>query len=330
MIMRRGALAVLAMIAAVMTNPAALAAEPLPVLRLGALKFGTVNWELDVIRHHGLDEANDFVLEVVDMAGNNASAVALQGGAVDVIVSDWLWVSRQRAVGADYTFAPYSLTVGALMVRPDSGIDSLADLAGRKLGIAGGPVDKSWLLLQAYAQSTQGIDLADAVEPVFGAPPLLNELIASDDLPAVLNFWHYNARLAAAGMTELVSVSAMLPALGVETPPPLLGWVFSEEWAVEHPAVIEGLLTASRAAKQILAESDAEWERLRPMTRAADDKTLIALRDAHRAGIPRSFGPAEIEAAETMFSVMAELGGEKLTGSSAELAAGTFWPHFGF
>ena len=57
------------------------------------------------------------------------------------------------------------------------------------------------------------------------APPLLNELIVSDDLPAVLNFWHYNARLAAAGMTELVSVSAMLPALGVETPPPLLGWV---------------------------------------------------------------------------------------------------------
>jgi len=165
---------------------------------------------------------------------------------------------------------------------------------------------------------------------VFGAPPLLNELMLDGELPAVLNFWHYNARLGAAGMTELVSVTDMLPALGVEEQPPLLGWVFSESWAAENAAAIDGMLTASRSAKQLLAESDAEWERLRPMTRAADDTTLAALRDAYRAGIPASFDAQDIDAAETVFSVMAELGGEDLTGGTTALAPGTFWPNFGF
>ncbi len=309
---------------------ASLAVADTATVRVGALKFGTVNWELDTIVHNGLDTANGVELEVVELAGKNASAVALQGDAADVIVSDWIWVSRQRAEGADYTFVPYSLTVGALMVHPDAGIASLADLEGRKLGIAGGAVDKSWLLLRAYGQQELGRDLADMVEPVFGAPPLLNELMLSGEIPAVLNFWHYNARLSAAGMTELVSVVDMLPALGVEAQPPLLGWVFSESWAEENAAAIDGMLTASRSAKQLLAESDAEWERLRPMTRAENDATLVALRDAWRAGIPASFGPDDIDAAETVFSVMAELGGDDLTGGTTTLAAGTFWPHFGF
>ncbi len=319
-----------ALVAAAVLFDAASAAADTETVRVGALTFGTVNWELNTITHNGFDAENGVSLEVVELAGKNASAVALQGDAVDVIVTDWIWVSRQRAEGADYTFVPYSLAVGALMVRPDAGIDSLADLEGRKHGIAGGPVDKSWLLLRAYGQLELGRDLADMVEPVFGAPPLLNELVMEGELPAVLNFWHYNARLSVAGMTELVSVSDMLPALGVEAQPPLLGWVFSESWAAENAAAIDGMLTASRSAKQLLAESDAEWERLRAMTRADDDTTLAALRDAWRAGIPVSFGPQDIDAAETVFSVMAELGGEDLTGGTTALAAGTFWPHFGF
>ena len=324
---RKAALAIAAAGLCLVTGTASADTSP---VRVGALKFGTVNWELDTILHNGFDTGNGVALEVVEMAGKNASAVALQGGAVDVIVTDWIWVSRQRAAGADYTFVPYSLTVGALMVHPDAGIETLADLEGHKIGIAGGPVDKSWLLLRAFGQQELGGDLADMVEPVFGAPPLMNELILSGEVSAVLNFWHFNARLSAAGMTELVSVTDMLPALGVEAQPPLLGWVFSESWAEENAAAIDGMLTASRQAKQLLAESDAEWERLRPMTRASDDVTLTALRDAWRAGIPVSFGPQDIDAAETVFSVMAELGGDDLTGGTTELAAGTFWPHFGF
>jgi NitT/TauT family transport system substrate-binding protein len=324
----RAAAAVFALavvVAGVQFGPAAAEA---PTIRAGVLSWGTVNWELDVVKHHRLDEKRGVRLEVSKLGGKGASAVALQAGAVDAIVTDWIWVSRRRHAGADYTFVPHSLAVGGLMVRPDSGIESIADLKGRKIGIAGGPVDKSWILLRAYAAKTAGLDISDAAEPVFAAPPLLNQVMLRGEVPAVLNFWHYNARLKAAGMIELMPVSAMLPALGVKRTPPLLGWVFSEAWAAANPKAIAGFLDSLRDAKRIMAESDAEWERLRPLTKAKDDVTFAALRDAYRAGMPKSFGDEDVAASRRIFETLARHGGAKLVGEAKSLAPGTFWAKY--
>lgn len=298
------------------------------VIRVGVLAFGTVNWELDTLQFHGLDQRHGVKIVVTRLSGKNASAVALQGAEVDAIVSDWIWVSRQRSSGADYSFVPHSLAAGGLMVRPDAGIGSLNDLRDRKLGIAGGPVDKSWLMLRAYAQKTIGTDLKQLVEATYAAPPLLNKIMLRGDVPAVLNFWHYSARLKAAGMTELISVEDMLPALGVARKPPLIGWVFSEQWAAENPETIKGFLNALRDAKEILDSSDSEWDRLRPLTRASDEGIQTALRDAYRAGIPASFNEEDIAAARQLFATLAKYGGRDLVGDSSALAPGTFWAHF--
>ena len=111
-------------------------AAELKKIRVGVLAFGTVSWELDTVKFHGLDNQQGVELIVTELSGKNSSAVALQGAAVDAIVTDWIWVSRQRSGGADYTFVPHSAAVGGLVVHPESGIDSLDDLRGRKLGIA--------------------------------------------------------------------------------------------------------------------------------------------------------------------------------------------------
>ena len=147
----------------------ALAAD-LPVVRVGVLKFGTVSWELDVLRRHGLDRAHGVQVEPLELAGKDGAAVALQGGAVDVILTDWLWVARRRALGGDFTFVPHSHATGGVMVKKGGDIKSIADLKGRKIGIGGGPVDKSWLVLRAYARKTAGLDLAKEAQPVFAAP----------------------------------------------------------------------------------------------------------------------------------------------------------------
>ena len=294
-------------------------------IRAGVLSYGTVNWELNVVKQHGLDRKERVELLVTKLGGKNASAVALQGGEVDAIVTDWIWVSRQRAAGADYTFVPHSVAVGGLMVRPDAGINSIGDLRGRKIGIAGGPVDKSWLMLRAYAKKFIGADLKDITTPTFAAPPLLNKIMLKGDIPAALNFWHYGARLKAAGMKEFISVIDLLPALGVERRPPLIGWVFSEGWAKKNDRAITGFLKSLRAAKKILASSDAEWDRLRPLTKAKNDETFVALRDAYRAGIPKSFGGEDVAAAKALFKTLAEYGGAKLVGKSPTLTPGTFW-----
>ena len=304
---------------------AASPAKDLATVRVGVLQYGTVNWELDVMRHHHLDTAEGVKVEVVPLASKNATAVALQGGAVDVIVTDWIWVSRQRDEGIDYTFVPHSVVAGGVLVRPDSGIRSLDDLRGKKIGVAGGPVDKSWLLLRAYARKTIGVDLANVAQPVYGAPPLLNELMLKGEIPAVLTFWNYEARLKARGMKQVIAIPDLLRSFGATRQMPIVGWVFSEKWAAKHDAAIKGFLRASAAAKKILATSDAEWERIRPLTGARDEATFLALRDAYRSGIPKSDGDAGVAAAKRIYSVLAETGGSDLVGDSRELAPGTFW-----
>lgn len=294
-------------------------------IKIGVLKFGTVNWELDTIKSNGLDRAEGLDLQVVDLANTAATTVALQAGGVDVIVTDWLWVTRQRAEGARFTFVPYSTSVGALMLPPGSTVTTLADLTGRKLGIAGGPVDKSWLVIRAAAAQRHGIELDKTVEKVFAAPPLLNEEILSGRLDAVLSFWNFAAQLEAKGFRKLVGVEEATRDLGIETQVPLLGYVFDEDWAETHKEDLRALVRASRKAKELLARSDAEWERLRPLMKAPDEATFAALRDGFRRGIPGRWGEAERADAVRLFAIMAKLGGTELVGRSTELQPGTFW-----
>src|SRR5882724_10301150 len=143
-------------------------------IRVAVQKTGTFAWELAVIRAHGLDKRANLEIEVSELASPEAGKIALRGGSADIIVSDWLWVSRERHLGAKLVFAPYSSAVGAVMVAAASPAKSLADLKGKSLGVAGGPIDKSWLLLQAVMKQ-DGIDLRTQARINYGAPALLAE-----------------------------------------------------------------------------------------------------------------------------------------------------------
>lgn len=297
-------------------------------IRVGVLKFGTVNWVLDVIKHHEFDKKRGVNLKVVPLGSKNATHVAIQGGAADLIVSDWIWVTRQRAEKRDYTFVPYSNAVGSLMVNPESSINSLEQLKGKKIGVAGGSVDKSWLLLSAYVQKQIGEDLSEWVKPSYAAPPLLNQLALRGDLDGALNFWHYTARLQASGFKSLVSIPQVLNELGIERPIPVIGWVFSESWADENSSATQGFLEAVQDAQTLLAESDEEWLRIKPKMKAENELIFTTLKDAFRTGIPTCFGDAEKQAARSAFVILAKLGGEKLVGKSKELNQGTFWKNY--
>ncbi|MBJ3761730.1 ABC transporter substrate-binding protein [Maribius pontilimi] len=294
-----------------------------PTLRAAVLEFGTVNWELDTITHYGFDTDHGFTLDVNGVASGSAGEIAFQGGAADVIVSDWLWVARQRAAGRDYVFVPYSKAVGGVMVPGDSSAETLADLAGGKIGIAGGPLDKSWLILQAYAQSELGFDLKAETEQVFGAPPLIYKTATGGDLEGAINYWHFMAKMEAGGMRQLIDISTAATALGLDPETPLLGYVVKGEMLRDNPDLIAGLAAASRDAKDLLAEDSAAWERLRDRMNADTDAEFDALVAGFRAGIPAS-GPVDEAAASKMLSLMAELGGEELIGEATELPEGTF------
>jgi NitT/TauT family transport system substrate-binding protein len=325
---KRLAVAALVFLASVLlaSLPAPAWAAERPTLTIGVLKFGTATWEMDTIRHNRLDEAAGFTLKLVELASNQATQVALQAKGVDMILSDWLWVARQRASGEPLSFIPHSAAVGTLMVPAGSPIASVADLRGKRIGVAGSPIDKSWLLLKAYARDRHGLDLDADAKPAFAAPPLLNQKIASGELDAALNYWHFAARLEAQGMRPLISVEEVMRGLGATASVPAVGYTFRQDWAEANPALLAGFVAASHLAKELLATSDAAWERLKPLMQAEDDATWALLRDRYRTGIPKHWGDAERAEATRLYALLAKLGGRQLVGDSSTLPDGTFWP----
>ena len=97
-------------------------------LRIGSLQYGSVNWEPKLIKELNMDKDNGLNIEIVELASKNAAAVALQGGAVDLIVTDWFWVSRQRNEGREFSFVPHSMSAGGLIASKDSNIKNEGDL----------------------------------------------------------------------------------------------------------------------------------------------------------------------------------------------------------
>ncbi|ETX29586.1 ABC transporter substrate-binding protein [Roseivivax isoporae] len=298
-------------------------AQELPLVRAAVLQIGTVNWELSTIIDNGLDEKHGFRLEMQPYADNGATRVAVEGDEADMAVADWIWVARQRAAGKDYVYIPYSKAVGALLVPGDSTAQSLRDLAGGKVGIAGGPLDKSWLILRAYAQRLHEMDLEAETEQVFGAPPLIFKTGLSGELDGAINFWHFLAKMKAGGMRELVNVDTAAVELGLDPDLPLLGYYFKQSFLDAHPGLAQAFYDASREAKALLASEDAAWEALRPQMNAANDAEFEALRTDWLAGTPTP-GSVDTASADAFLKVMNDLGGAELVGEATTLPEGLF------
>lgn len=295
-----------------------------PTIRLGVLPFGTVNWELTVLTKQGLIETDEYRIEIQAVANPQAGKIALLANSVDMIVSDWIWVSRQRTNDFDLTFYPYSNTAGALIVNKQSGITSIQDLKGKRLGIAGGELDKNWLLLQALAKK-HNLDLDQSVKKVFAAPPLLNQELLQDRLDAIITYWHYAARLESQGFQQIIDGKKILQELGISVSVPPLGYVFKQNWANQHQNAINSFFKSTQIAKDSICNSDSTWQLIIPLTKTSSTTTQQLLRKRYCDGRVSQWGIQQQEAAQQIYLLLKKLSNNKLTGVSEALQPGTFW-----
>ena len=96
-------------------------------------------------------------------------------------------------------------------------------------------------------------------------------------------------------------------------------------WAAKNADGLSRFLKAAGEAKTILASSDAEWDRIRPLTQASDDAAFAAYRARYREGIPTRSTAEEETDARRLYKVLAELGGAELVGPASELDPGTYY-----
>ncbi|HVW91803.1 MAG TPA: ABC transporter substrate-binding protein [Devosia sp.] len=301
-------------------------ADPLKIT-IGVQQTGTVQWELTAMHNLGIDKKHNLDIETRQLADTQAGQIALQTGTVDVILSDFVFVALQRQHGATLTMVPHSLAVGDLVADPAAGITSVADLKGKNLSSAGTPVDKSYVVLEAYYNSKTGGSLSNDATVKFGAPPLVNQLLLKGQTQAALNNWNWAVQAVVAGKTELISVQQMLKELGVSQTPPLLGWVFTEDTASKKADALRAFLDASFDTKQALLTDDSAWNGIRSLMNVGDnDKLFAAMRDGYRNGVVRGYDPAAAtKAATETFDLLVKFGGKDAVGGATSLPDGTFY-----
>ena len=258
---------------------------PLPVLSVSVLQFGTAHWELDHILHQGLDQKNGYRLELKLVANLPASRLAVTSGSVNGAVADLLWAQARFQAGTPYRYVPFSSRIGDIVVPEGSDIRSVSDLAGKRIGVAGGPDSKGWILLQKVAEQ-QGIRLNESADVQFAAPPLLSQALKRDQLDVIVTYWHFAARLRGeGGWRSAFGMADLLTALGLDRTLPVLGYVFPADWAEEHRPLIDRFAASLHQAKAELAQ-ESHWQRLRPLMGNPEDRVFEALRAGFIAGRP--------------------------------------------
>ncbi len=310
------------------TLPLYVAAEPaVGKVRIGVLAFGTVNWELEAISNEGLDKKYGLELEVQKLASPDAGKIGLQGDSLNIIATDWIWVASQNQKGAEYRFIPYSTQAGALMAPAGTKIRTVADLKGKTIGVVGGPLDKNWILLKAYAMESADLDLEKSATPVFAAPPLLNQQLADGKLDALLNFWHYAAKLEAQGYRRVLDGHEVLKGLGIDEPLPNLGFVFKRSWGQDHGPALEAFLKAAAEARNLLCGNDEAWNKIAHLTQEKDVNQQRALRKDYCNGLVKRWGSEEKLGVAKIYTVLRHTGGVAVTGQLEQLPDDIFWPY---
>ena len=126
-----------------------------------------------------------------------------------------------------FSFIPHSMAAGGLIASKSSKIVNDLDLKNKKIGVAGGQVDKGWLIFRAYYKKKHGTDLITLSRPIFGAPPLLNKKMQQSGFDAILTYWPYQAKLLTDdNFKKIININEILSELGIPDGIPVIGWVF--------------------------------------------------------------------------------------------------------
>ena len=90
--------------------------------------------------------------------------------------------------------------------------------------------------------------------------------------------------MEAKGFRRVAGIEDILPKLGAKGRIAMVGYVFDEGWASANRDAVARFIAMTRKAKEILSTSDAEWEKIAPLTGAADAASLRVYRDRYRRG----------------------------------------------
>jgi NitT/TauT family transport system substrate-binding protein len=241
-----GALAVLACLAA--------PAHAADTLRVGTPEVtGMASNILDVAEQSGAFAKEGIKVERLDFAGSAKLHPAMAGGAIDIAMgsgSDFLFIVRgvpEKAVGV-YQRLPNDL---AIVARSDNSVKTLADLKGKKMGVAG-PGGLT-LLIAMSAAAKQGWAPTDITYAYLGTISNIMAALISHNVDAAV------ADTGAAYRAEFEGRARVLAPGGAVVDPFIAHLVFaSDELIAKHPDTLKRYLAALYQATAFAKTHKAE------------------------------------------------------------------------
>lgn len=251
---------------------------------------GTMGIAPAVIKKYELDKKHGFNLEVISYSDQKSATAAIQGKSAEMVVFDWLATARLRASGTPVVgIAPFLTYVNSVMVPKDSGLNTLADLKGKRVGVAH-KTGFDWIIMQAAAEKLNRMDISRDVEVREGAVPLLRGLIEKGDLDAT-QMWNSLApeMLASGKYRTMVTIRELTQQMGLPTVPFLM-FSMREDYAKQNPGNAKAFVAAYRDAVDILMKNDDVW--LEHGTRLKlSPEALAFFKDQVRRDLLKSFTP---------------------------------------
>lgn len=220
---------------------------------------GTMGMAPAVIKKYELDKKHGFNLEVVSYSDMKSATAAIQGKSAEMVVFDWLATARLRASGTPVVaIAPFMTYINSVMVPKDSKLNTLADLKGKRVGVAH-KTGFDWIIMQAAAEKLNKMDISRDVEVREGAVPLLRGLIEKGDLDAT-QMWNSLApeMLASGKYRTMVTIRELTQQMGLPSVPFLL-FSMREDYAKQNPGNARAFVAAYRDAVDILLKNDDVW-----------------------------------------------------------------------
>ena len=105
----------------------------------------------------------------------------------------------------------------------------------------------------------------------------------------------------------------------------MVGYVFGEEFARTHAAALSRFFKIAAEAKDILAHSGTDWEKIAQRIGIAGEAEVALYRQTYIDGIPRRPVAEEVADARALYRILAKIGGPDLAGNATELDGGTFY-----
>jgi ABC-type nitrate/sulfonate/bicarbonate transport system substrate-binding protein len=270
---------------------------------------GTNSFPASVMQKFNLGPKYGFELQLIPANTTQAQVTALQSGAAEVAVLDWLDISRLKNAGVNMVgIAPF-LRFGAdfFVVPASSTIKNFGDLKGKKVGTYS-RTTLNWVVARAVSQQVYKFDIEKESTLQEGAVGLLRGLVENNQVDAALIFNSLTPGLVVSGKGRvLVKITDLINQVGLPEIPFLL-YAIDANYATAHPANTKAFLAAYRESIDILQTNDQVWMD-RAVEMKMDEQALAIFRGEARTDIMKTFSTTtDVDIRKTFAALLAIAG----------------------